>query len=475
MIEGHERSHRRERPRRAACGVNWFTSPNIADVAVPVSARGWRAPACVRWSSRRCWSKARCSACWSRARRDRERLQQRRMRIPAPGQRTHRARRAPGAAVHRPAAGLRRPAPDSQQQVMQQERLRALGQMASGIAHDINNAISPVALYTEALLEREPNLSRSRPLATRDHPARGRRRRADRGAHGRVLSPARAAAHADARRSQQARRPGHRSHARALERHGAAARRGHRHAPRTRRRAAADRRGREPDPRRARQPRLQRRRCHARGRPAHHPHRASPAGSRAQIVLLEVQDAGVGMDEDTRRRCLEPFFTTKGTRGTGLGLAMVYGVAQRHGASLEIESEPGKGTLVRMTFAIAPVASRGRRAASHAPARRADAHPHHRRRSAAAEIAARRAREPTATKSPPRTAARRASTRSSNRTPKAGRFPWSSPISACRTSTAARWPRRSRPACPRRWCSCSRAGAAGWSPRATCRRASTRC
>ena len=42
---------------------------------------------------------------------------------------------------------------------MQQERLRALGQMASGIAHDINNAISPVTLYTESLLEREPNLS----------------------------------------------------------------------------------------------------------------------------------------------------------------------------------------------------------------------------------------------------------------------------------------------------------------------------
>jgi signal transduction histidine kinase len=42
---------------------------------------------------------------------------------------------------------------------MQQERLRALGQMASGIAHDINNAISPVALYTDSLLEKEQNLS----------------------------------------------------------------------------------------------------------------------------------------------------------------------------------------------------------------------------------------------------------------------------------------------------------------------------
>ena len=47
----------------------------------------------------------------------------------------------------------------TQQSVMEQERLRVLGQMASGIAHDINNALSPVALYTESLLEREANLS----------------------------------------------------------------------------------------------------------------------------------------------------------------------------------------------------------------------------------------------------------------------------------------------------------------------------
>ncbi len=47
----------------------------------------------------------------------------------------------------------------TQQAVMDQERLRALGQMASGIAHDINNAISPIGLYTESLLETEPNLS----------------------------------------------------------------------------------------------------------------------------------------------------------------------------------------------------------------------------------------------------------------------------------------------------------------------------
>jgi CheY-like chemotaxis protein len=67
-------------------------------------------------------------------------------------------------------------------------------------------------------------------------------------------------------------------------------------------------------------------------------------------VLVEVADNGVGMDDETRRRCIEPFFTTKGERGTGLGLASVYGMLQRHDAELEIDSEPGKGTTIRMIF-----------------------------------------------------------------------------------------------------------------------------
>ncbi len=58
------------------------------------------------------------------------------------------------------------------------------------------------------------------------------------------------------------------------------------------------------------------------------------------------------MDEDTRRRCLEPFFTTKGERGTGLGLAMVYGMVQRHGAEIDLDSAPGKGTTVRLGFPV---------------------------------------------------------------------------------------------------------------------------
>jgi CheY-like chemotaxis protein/anti-sigma regulatory factor (Ser/Thr protein kinase) len=69
-------------------------------------------------------------------------------------------------------------------------------------------------------------------------------------------------------------------------------------------------------------------------------------------VYLEVADTGVGMDEETRRRCLEPFFTTKGERGTGLGLAMVYGMVQRQSAEVEIESVPGQGTTFRLSFAL---------------------------------------------------------------------------------------------------------------------------
>jgi CheY-like chemotaxis protein len=65
---------------------------------------------------------------------------------------------------------------------------------------------------------------------------------------------------------------------------------------------------------------------------------------------IEVRDTGTGMDEQTRRRCLEPFFSTKGEHGSGLGLAMVYGMLTRHGGEIEIISEPGRGTTMRLLF-----------------------------------------------------------------------------------------------------------------------------
>jgi CheY-like chemotaxis protein len=75
------------------------------------------------------------------------------------------------------------------------------------------------------------------------------------------------------------------------------------------------------------------------------------------------------MSEDVRARCLEPFFTTKGERGTGLGLAMVYGMAHRHDAELQIESVQGKGTTLRLMFPAATAAAAQARASA-APASR---------------------------------------------------------------------------------------------------------
>jgi signal transduction histidine kinase len=65
---------------------------------------------------------------------------------------------------------------------------------------------------------------------------------------------------------------------------------------------------------------------------------------------LSVSDTGMGMTDAERERCLEPFFSTKGDKGTGLGLAVVYGIIHRHGGTIDIESEKGVGTTFTLTL-----------------------------------------------------------------------------------------------------------------------------
>jgi signal transduction histidine kinase len=72
-------------------------------------------------------------------------------------------------------------------------------------------------------------------------------------------------------------------------------------------------------------------------------------------VELEVSDSGVGMSAEVRERAFEPFFTTKGQMGTGLGLAEVYGIVKRHRGQVEIDSQPGTGTFVRIRLPRANV------------------------------------------------------------------------------------------------------------------------
>ena len=88
---------------------------------------------------------------------------------------------------------------------------------------------------------------------------------------------------------------------------------------------------------------------------------AMPQGGRISLetsvegenAVIRVRDNGTGMTESVRQRCLEPFFSTKGERGTGLGLSMVYGIIERHRGKLEIESAPGHGTTFVIRLPIA--------------------------------------------------------------------------------------------------------------------------
>jgi signal transduction histidine kinase/ActR/RegA family two-component response regulator len=239
--------------------------------------------------------------------------------------------------------------------VLQQERLRALGQMASGIAHDINNTISPIALYTESLLEREPGLSD--------------RARQYLGTIQRAIDDV---AQTVTRMREFYRPHEPQVHLARLELNGLV--RQVIQLTRARWSDVPQQRGLVVDVQTelsADLPLIHGAESEIRDALtnlvfnavdalpdggtlslqttlASAPER--PGADALKYVCIEVRDTGAGMDEETRRRCIEPFFTTKGERGTGLGLASVYGVVQRHSGYLQIESEPGRGTTVRMYF-----------------------------------------------------------------------------------------------------------------------------
>lgn len=245
----------------------------------------------------------------------------------------------------------------TQQAITQQERLGALGQMASGIAHDINNAISPASLYIESLLSKELNLSpRAREYLT-------------------IIQRAIDDVAETVSRLREFYRPRESQLVLAL----VDLNKMIEHVvdlTRVRWKNISQQKGVmievkvEPAPQLP--PILG---VESEIREAlinlifnaldampeggvlrvgtRYPQRAINAAPTDQpFIAVEITDTGIGMDEETRRRCLEPFFTTKGERGTGLGLAMVYGTLRRHQAQIEIDSEIGKGTTMRMLFPL---------------------------------------------------------------------------------------------------------------------------
>lgn len=240
----------------------------------------------------------------------------------------------------------------SQAAALRQERLRALGEMASGIAHDINNALSPLTLYIESLLKHEAGLSLAgrEKLAIMQLAAQGvahtvERMREFQPSNDLTLDKRRAVVNATV--VQVIELTGARWRDKALS-GGAKIDVVTDLAP-----DVPDVQIDEGDLRDA----LINLIFNAvdampNGGTLTLRTRRVGTNSRAPLGEICVMDTGVGMTEETRRHCLEPFFSTKGKSGTGLGLAMVHATVQQHHGHLEIETAKGKGTLVRIHLPV---------------------------------------------------------------------------------------------------------------------------
>ena len=258
----------------------------------------------------------------------------------------------------------------TQAAAMQEERLRALGQMASGIAHDINNALSPVSLYTESMLGTEKNLSSG---------GRDKLETIQRAVEDVAQTVARMREFYRKREEQVELAPVDANQlvhqvldlTRARWRDMALQRGATIHTT-TELTAALPRVMAVDSEIREALTNLVFNAVDAMPEGGTLTLRTRFAGSAPhQSVIVEVVDSGIGMDEDTRKRCLEPFFTTKGERGTGLGLAMVFGMVQRHNAEIQIDSAPGAGTTIRLLFPVptAAIVSSGQAMAALEPPR----------------------------------------------------------------------------------------------------------
>ncbi len=228
----------------------------------------------------------------------------------------------------------------TQQQVIQQERLRALGQMASGIAHDFNNALMPISGFSELLLT-NPDALRNKEdaleylgminTAARDAgTVVGRLREFYRPNQGEDVFGA-VMLNRVVKQAVTLTQPKWKDQAQANGAEVAV-------------RVQLDDR----QPVTADESALRELLTNL----IFNAVDAMPEGGRLNLHtycepdcgVIEVVDSGTGMSPEVRQRCLEPFFSTKGERGTGLGLAMVFGIVQRHQGSIDINSAPGKGT-----------------------------------------------------------------------------------------------------------------------------------